>query len=209
MQHRAVAVVDLVGGDGAARFGKLVACGQDSNAQLALHHHAGDALRGEYHDVGVAEDAPRGKQRLPRLDFLARVADVGGSGRVLLQDNAVALADYVFLDDHGAASIWHGCARHDADALARFQAACKRAARGGFAHDFQAALRGGGLGQRVAIHGGNVAAGDSQRGDNVLRQHAPCGLGKRQDLAIKSQRAVGDVGLDDGLQFGDGRERHG
>ena len=166
-------------------------------------------MRGKHHDVGVAKNAPCGKQRLPHLDFFARVADVGGSGRVLLQHNMVAIAGNVFLDDNGGATSGHGCARHNADALTHFQAACKRFARGGFAHDFQAALRGGGLGQRVAIHGGNVAAGDSQRGDNVLRQHAPCGLGKRQDLAIKSQRAVGDVGLDDGLQFGDGRERHG
>ena len=174
-----------------------------------MNGNAANALRGKHHDVGVAKNAPCGKQRLPRLDFLACIADVGGGGRILLQHDALALSAHVFLDDDGAASIWHGCARHDTDALAYFQAACKRAARGGFAHDFQAALRGGGLGQRVAIHGGNVAAGDSQRGDNVLRQHAPCGLGKRQGLAIKSQRAVGDVGLDDGLQFGDGRERHG
>ena len=121
----------------------------------------------------------------------------------------VAIAGNVFLDDNSGATSGHGCARHNADALARFQTACKRAACGGFAHDFQAALRGGGLGQRVAIHRGNMAAGDGHGCNNVLRQHAPCGLGKRQGLAIKSQRAVGDVGLDDGLQFGDGRERHG
>ena len=135
MQHGAIAVVDLVGSDGAARFGKLVTCGQDSNAQFALHGNTGNALRGEYHDVGVAEDAPRAQHSLPRLDFLARIADVGGSGRILLQYNAIALADDVFLDDHGAATSGHGCARHDADALARFQAACKRAACGGFAHN--------------------------------------------------------------------------
>ena len=124
-----------MGGDGAARFGKLVAGGQDGNAQFALHGNAGNALRGEYHDVGVAEDAPRGKQRLPRLDFLARVADVGGSGRVLLQHNMVAIAGNIFLDDNSGATSGHGCARHNADALARFQAACKWAARSGFAHN--------------------------------------------------------------------------
>ena len=83
----------------------------------------GETECGKHHHVCLTQHASRRKYVLSRLHFFARIADVGGIGRVFLQHDAVVFQIDVFLHDNGGAAGRHFRAGHDADAAAAFQAA--------------------------------------------------------------------------------------